>query len=241
MRHSGEDVAMERADGDQPVLAIDGLVASWEDDEPVLLDAAARFWDGVTVIEGPAGAGKSTLWRAIFGLRPPRVRGSIRFRGEELVGKRGSAVSRLGVAGAPQRPKLFPALAVDEHLRLLDPRVLRPGPWTRERIYATFPELAARRSVAAGKLSGGEQRMLAFVHALVTNPRLLILDEPLQALDPVVAGRTARIIAEVAAAGTSVVVLGRPERVEGLPASYALRLDGGMLVPMPPASRVTAP
>lgn len=133
---------------------------------------------------GRNGMGKTTLFRAIMGITPPSS-GSVRWRGEELVGKRPYEIAERGIGYVPQGRRLFASLSVEEHLTLLYRK--RPGPshWTPKRVFDLFPELARRRKISGTRLSGGEQQMLAIGRALVTNPDLILLDEPSEGLAPV--------------------------------------------------------
>jgi uncharacterized protein (UPF0261 family)/ABC-type branched-subunit amino acid transport system ATPase component len=138
---------------------------------------------GVLSVVGRNGMGKSTLCNAIMGL-VPIASGSIRFNGEQLAGRTPSEISQLGIGYVPQGRRLWRSLTVDEHLRLVGAG--RRGAWTIDRIYSTFPRLAERRNNASAQLSGGEQQMLAIGRALLTNPKLLIMDEPTEGLAPVI-------------------------------------------------------
>jgi uncharacterized protein (UPF0261 family)/ABC-type branched-subunit amino acid transport system ATPase component len=138
---------------------------------------------GVFSVVGRNGMGTTTLCKTIVGL----VRasgGSIRIRGEEATGLSPARIARLGVGYVPQGRRLWRSLSVDEHLRLA--AGMRRGPWTTDRIYETFPRLAERKDHGGSQLSGGEQQMLAISRALVTNPHLLIMDEPTEGLAPVI-------------------------------------------------------
>ena len=138
---------------------------------------------GVFSVVGRNGMGKTTLCKAIMGL--VRVSGgSIRIRGEEVAGQSPARIARLGVGYVPQGRRLWRSLTVDEHLQLA--AGLRRGPWTVERIYDTFPRLGERKTNGGSQLSGGEQQMLAIARALLTNPQLLIMDEPTEGLAPVI-------------------------------------------------------
>ncbi|MCW6509409.1 ABC transporter permease [Lichenifustis flavocetrariae] len=137
---------------------------------------------GVLSVVGRNGMGKTTLCKAIMGLVPASG-GSIRFAGRELRGLAPADVARLGVGYVPQGRRLWRSLTVDEHLRLVS---TKGGAWTIERIYATFPRLAERKTNGGGQLSGGEQQMLAISRALLLNPRLLVMDEPTEGLAPVI-------------------------------------------------------
>jgi uncharacterized protein (UPF0261 family)/ABC-type branched-subunit amino acid transport system ATPase component len=138
---------------------------------------------GVLSVVGRNGMGKTTLCKTIMGL-VRAASGSIRMRGEELLGLPPAQVARRGVGYVPQGRRLWRSLTVDEHLRMT--AALNPGIWTVERVYGAFPRLAERRTNSGAQLSGGEQQMLAISRALVTNPRLLIMDEPTEGLAPVI-------------------------------------------------------
>jgi uncharacterized protein (UPF0261 family)/ABC-type branched-subunit amino acid transport system ATPase component len=146
---------------------------------------------GVLSLVGRNGMGKTTLCKAIVGLVPV-ASGSIRFMGEELVGRSPAEIARLGLGYVPQGRRLWPSLTVDEHLRLAggDNR----SQWTIPRIYEAFPRLAERRTNRGNQLSGGEQQMLAVSRALLLNPRLLIMDEPTEGLAPVIVEQVEEIL-----------------------------------------------
>jgi branched-chain amino acid transport system ATP-binding protein len=171
------------------LLEIEGLSAFY---------GKARALDGVTfqmahesvAIVGRNGMGKTTLCNAIMGISPPTATGSIRFAGQELVGGHSHRIARQGIGYVPQGRRLFPSLTVDEHLRIAS-RSAGAGAdrgrvWTRDRVYELFPRLAERKRNGGAQLSGGEQQMLAIGRALVTNPRLLVMDEPSEGLAPAI-------------------------------------------------------
>jgi branched-chain amino acid transport system ATP-binding protein len=160
-----------------------------------------------TAIVGRNGMGKTTLCRAIMGIAPPRVRGSIRFEGKELVGKPPYRVCAAGLAYVPQGRRLFPSLSTDEHLRMLGRHLRTRGRWTLDAVYDLFPQLAARRGVSGAQLSGGEQQMLAIARALLTNPKLLLMDEPSEGLAPTIVEQLVETIRRLAAEGVSIVLI----------------------------------
>ena len=142
--------------------------------------------ESVAVV-GRNGMGKTTLCAAIMGLMPSlrgSAKGSVRFMGAELIGRPPYKIANLGVGYIPQGRRLFPSLTVDEHLRMLAPR--GGDGWTIEKVYNLFPRLAERKRNGGAQLSGGEQQMLAIGRALLTNPRLLVMDEPSEGLAPAV-------------------------------------------------------
>jgi branched-chain amino acid transport system ATP-binding protein len=129
--------------------------------------------------------GKTTLCNAIMNIRPPSVRGSVRFAGQELVNRPSYKIAGAGIGYVPQGRRLFASLTVDEHLRMIAPR-RGEHRWTPDAVYELFPRLAQRRGNGGAQLSGGEQQMLAIGRALLTNPKLLIMDEPSEGLAPAI-------------------------------------------------------
>ena len=130
---------------------------------------------------GPNGVGKTTLLATIMGHTRLHA-GSIRFAGEEIAELPPYRRARLGIGFVPQEREIFPSLTVEENLTVAE----RPGQWTLSRVYDFFPSLAERRRNHGNQLSGGEQQMLAIGRALMGNPTLLLLDEPLEGLAPVI-------------------------------------------------------
>ncbi|BBO03902.1 MULTISPECIES: ABC transporter permease [Bradyrhizobium] len=146
---------------------------------------------GVFSVVGRNGMGKTTLCKAIMGLVGVSG-GSIRVRGADITRRPPAQIARLGVGYVPQGRRLWRSLSVDEHLQLAGG--MRSGAWTVERIYDTFPRLAERRDHGGGQLSGGEQQMLAISRALLTNPHLLIMDEPTEGLAPVIVAQVEEML-----------------------------------------------
>ena len=163
------------------LLEIEGLSAFYGKAQ-ALDDVNLRMELGSLAIVGRNGMGKTTLCNAIMGITPPTATGSIRFEGEELIGGHSYRIARRGIGYVPQGRRLFPSLSVDEHLKIASRGAGEGGgDWTRERVYEFFPRLAERKRNGGAQLSGGEQQMLAIGRALVTNPRLLVMDEPWRA------------------------------------------------------------
>jgi uncharacterized protein (UPF0261 family)/ABC-type branched-subunit amino acid transport system ATPase component len=160
---------------------------------------------GVLSVIGRNGMGKTTLCKTIMGL-VRATGGSVLLRGEDLLSLQPAQVARLGVGYVPQGRRLWRSLTVDEHLRMI--AGMRRGAWTVERIYDTFPRLAERRTSGGAQLSGGEQQMLAISRALVTNPRLLIMDEPTEGLAPVIVAQVEEMLVRLGEEGDiSVLVI----------------------------------
>ena len=141
---------------------------------------------------GRNGAGKTTTIRTVIGELAPR-RGRVVVFGQDVTGAPPERIARLGVGLVPQGRGIFPTLTVRENLLL----AARPGPWTEERVYDLFPNLRLRRGHRGAQLSGGEQQMLAIGRALLTNPRLLLMDEPSEGLAPLLVREIGRIISEL--------------------------------------------
>ena len=166
------------------MLEVDDLAAGYATGA-VLRGVSLRLAEGeLLALLGRNGMGKTTLLRAIAGLRPPRLhRGSIRVAGEDISTLPSYQVARRGVSLVPQGRRVFGSLTVEENLQI----VARPtGSWDLGRVYELFPRLVERRRQAGATLSGGEQQMLAIGRSLLTNPRLLLMDEPSEGLAPAV-------------------------------------------------------
>jgi branched-chain amino acid transport system ATP-binding protein len=169
------------------LLEIEGLDAFYGKAQ-VLDDVNFRMGHGSVAIVGRNGMGKTTLCNAIMGITPPTATGSIRFAGEELVGGHSYRIARRGIGYVPQGRRLFPSLSVDEHLKIASRGAAEADgeAWTRGRVYELFPRLAERKRNGGAQLSGGEQQMLAIGRALVTNQRLIVMDEPSEGLAPAI-------------------------------------------------------
>jgi branched-chain amino acid transport system ATP-binding protein len=171
----------------EPLLQIDGLNAFYGQAQ-VLEDVSFELTEGSAAIIGRNGMGKTTLCNSIMGIRPPRAQGSIRYRGDDVLGKASYRIAGLGIGYVPQGRRLFPSLTVDEHLRMVSGARNENGArrWRPKDVYELFPVLAERKRHGGAQLSGGEQQMLAIGRALLTSPRLLIMDEPSEGLAPTI-------------------------------------------------------
>ena len=157
---------------------------------------------------GRNGAGKTTCLNTVIGFLPPR-QGNVALFGEAIAGLPPETIARKGVGLVPQGRRVFRSLSVDENLRVAarGPVAGSKGGWSLERVYEVFPRLRERRAQAAGLLSGGEQQMLAIGRALMSNPRVLLMDEPSEGLAPQIVHEVGRIIAALKADGLSIVLV----------------------------------
>ncbi len=158
----------------------------------------------VVALLGRNGMGKTTLIRSIIGFTPPR-RGRIVFAGRDVTRSRPEAIVEMGVGLVPQGRRIFPSLTVLENLRVAGRR--NGGDWSVERVFELFPRLRERQANRGNKLSGGEQQMLAIGRALMTHPRLLLMDEPTEGLAPLLVREVGRAIGELRSRGLSILLV----------------------------------
>jgi branched-chain amino acid transport system ATP-binding protein len=190
----------------EQVLEISGLDAYYGSAH-VLNELSVSIGAESTGIVGRNGMGKSTLCKVIMGITPPRARGSIRLGGEEILGRPSYDICRRGIAYVPQGRRIFPSLTTDEHLRMLSRSLATRGQWTIDAVYDLYPRLAERRKVSAAMLSGGEQQMLAIGRALLTNPTLLLMDEPSEGLAPTIVQQLTETCRTLVAEGLTLVLV----------------------------------
>jgi branched-chain amino acid transport system ATP-binding protein len=189
----------------EPVLALDGIETCYGLSQ-VLFGVSLAIAPGEMVtLMGRNGMGKTTTVRSIMGLTPARA-GAIRFMGGDIQGLPSYKVAQCGIGLVPEGRQIFPNLSVRENL--LATAVQRDGAeWTLEKVYALFPRLAEREGSMGNQLSGGEQQMLAIGRALMTNPRLLILDEATEGLAPLIRAEIWRCLARLKELGLSILVI----------------------------------
>jgi branched-chain amino acid transport system ATP-binding protein len=161
----------------------------------------------VVTLLGRNGMGKTTTVRSIMGIVPPRT-GTVAFDGKPLKGLPSFRVAQAGLGLVPEGRQVFPNLTVRENLvATAANRAGRADPWTVQKAFALFPQLAERRGHFGNQLSGGEQQMLAIARALMTNPRLLILDEATEGLAPLIRSEIYRSIERLKGAGLSILII----------------------------------
>ncbi|MDZ4277870.1 MAG: ABC transporter ATP-binding protein [Dehalococcoidia bacterium] len=174
-------------------------------DSHVLQGISLRMEGGqVVAILGRNGMGKTTLIRSIIGFTPPR-RGRVLFKERDITGWPSNRSVALGLGLVPQGRRVFPSLTVQENLMVAARRT--NGGWTVNGVMDLFPRLRERAQNRAGKLSGGEQQMLAIARALMTNPELLLMDEPTEGLAPLLVREVGRVIATLKARGLSILLV----------------------------------
>jgi branched-chain amino acid transport system ATP-binding protein len=184
------------------LLALEALRAGYGE-SVVVEDVSLRVDDGECVaLLGRNGVGKTTLLTTVMGLTRLH-RGALRWRGADITRSATHHRARAGIGWVPQERRMWRSLTVEEHLA----SVASDGPWTLDRVFALFPRLVERCHHRGGELSGGEQQMLAIARALVTNPRLLLLDEPMEGLAPIVVQELAGVLRGLASGGSMAIIV----------------------------------
>jgi branched-chain amino acid transport system ATP-binding protein len=208
------------------LLALDKISAGYGE-SVVLEDISLAMQEGDSLaLLGRNGVGKTTLLITLMGLTQLHS-GAIRWRGADIARVPTHRRAQAGLGWVPQERHMFPSLTVEEHLTV----VARPGPWNLKRIYDIFPRLQERRANMGNQLSGGEQQMLAIARALMTNPQLLLLDEPMEGLAPIIVQELMRIIRKlISEEGLSVIVVEQHARLALSITRQAIVLDRGRIV-----------
>lgn len=191
----------------EPILIVEDLVGGYVPEVDILKGVTLTLQQGELVgIIGPNGAGKSTLVKAIFGLLEIRS-GSVSFRGDDITGLPTHDLVSRGMGYVPQSANVFPSLSVEDNLRMGLFLNMRAWPERFEAITTMFPLIQQRRHQKAKFLSGGERQMVAFGRALMTEPSVLLLDEPSAGLSPIIQDQVFGKIREIATSGVSVVLV----------------------------------
>ena len=209
------------------LLTLSGVWSGYGD-AVVLEDVGLSLEAGDSLaLLGRNGMGKTTLLATLIGAAR-FIRGSMTFDGRDLAKMPGHQRARAGMGWVPQEREIFPSLTVEENLTVVAPRNSTAGPWDLKRVFALFPRLEERRANMGNQLSGGEQQMLAMARALMTNPKLLLLDEPLEGLAPLIVQELLRIITGMVAEGSIAVILVEQHAHQILPITrQALVLERG--------------
>jgi branched-chain amino acid transport system ATP-binding protein len=205
-------------------------IHTWYGDSYILQGVSLEVKDASCVaLLGRNGMGKTTTIRSIMGLVPPR-KGSIIFNGNELVGLQPYKIARLGIGLIPQGRLIFSSLSVVENLKMAARTSGKKDPWTLDKVFTLFPKLGERRKNKGNLLSGGEQQMLTIARALMTNPDLLLFDEPSEGLAPVVVDEVFRVIGDLKAAGESILLVEQDFGMAMSVADYAYIMSKGTVV-----------
>jgi branched-chain amino acid transport system ATP-binding protein len=208
------------------LITVEGLTAGYGEGI-VIEDISLTLAEGDSLaLLGRNGMGKTTLLVTLMGFTQLH-RGSVRWRGKDLTGVPTHRRSRSGIGWVPQERLMFPSLTVEEHLTA----VARPGPWDVARVFRLFPRLAERRTNFGNQLSGGEQQMLAIARALMVNPALLLLDEPMEGLAPIIVQELVGVLRDlVGAGGMAVIVVEQHAKLALSLTRHALVLERGRVV-----------
>ncbi len=182
----------------------------------------------VVALIGRNGSGRSTTLKSIMGVVPPRS-GSVTLAGRSIAGLKPYTIARLGVAYVPEERRIFPNLSVLENLKLAT-LAGRKGPWDQKRVFEFFPRLEEREASIGKALSGGEQQMLTIARALIQNPEIILLDEPLEGLAPVIAQAIQSAILEMKREGMTMLLVEQNARVALAVSDRAHVLSDGRIV-----------
>ncbi|MDQ2780831.1 MAG: ABC transporter ATP-binding protein [Pseudomonadota bacterium] len=188
------------------MLDIEALCAAYGEAQ-VLDNVSMRVAEGeIVAVLGRNGMGKTSLVRSVMGLGMPRVTaGRVRLDGADLVGLRSNEIAGRRIGYVPQGRRLFPSLTVLEHLQILDRG--SAGAWSVRRVFDTFPRLEERKSHRGNQLSGGERQMLAIGRALMTGPRIVLMDEPTEGLAPVMVELVETVLATLRQEGLGILLV----------------------------------
>jgi branched-chain amino acid transport system ATP-binding protein len=219
-------------------LVLDGVDAFYGDSH-MLQKVSFRLGEGRLLgLLGRNGAGKSTSLSVIVGVLPPR-RGAVRLFGEDATRRPPEKIVAAGVGYVPQGRRIFKSLTVRENLSVAArrPRGGGNGPWSLETVYAVFPRLRERHAQTAGFLSGGEQQMLAIGRALMSNPRILLMDEPSEGLAPQIVAEVMAIVKRLKTEGLSIILVEQnPKLVFEIADDIVVLNTGRVVIDAPAAS-----
>ena len=183
----------------------------------------------VVALLGRNGMGKTTAIRSIIGFSPPRD-GEVRFKEKAITHLKSFQIAQMGIGLIPQGRDLFPSLSVKENLTMAARSRGRAGAWSLDKVYAHFPLLKERENLKGNLLSGGEQQMLAIGRALMTNPDLLLMDEPSEGLAPKIVREIGHIIGQLKESGFSILLVEQNYPMALSVANYAYIISKGRIV-----------
>ncbi|HUL31655.1 MAG TPA: ABC transporter ATP-binding protein [Thermodesulfobacteriota bacterium] len=183
----------------------------------------------VVALLGRNGMGKTTAIRSVIGFTPPR-RGRVVYGEKDITALPPEKIARLGIGLVPQGRYIFPSLSVAENLTMAARGVGKPGSWSLDEVYSLFPILRERSGCRGTFLSGGEQQMLAIGRALMTNPRLILMDEPSEGLAPLIVKEVGKIIHQLKGKGFSILLVEQNLPMALKVADYAYILSNGKMV-----------
>jgi len=183
----------------------------------------------VVALLGRNGMGKTTTIRSIIGFTPPRS-GKVIFKGKDITGLNSYQVAQMGMGLVPQGRQLFPSLSVEENLTMAATTRGKANAWTLDSVYSHFPILKERAELGSSRLSGGEQQMLAIGRALMTNPDLLLMDEPSEGLAPIVIKDIGHIIRQLKESGLSILLVEQNFPIALTLADYIYVISRGSIV-----------
>ncbi len=183
----------------------------------------------VVALLGRNGMGKTTTIRSIIGFTPPR-RGVVRFKGKDITSLQSYQIAQMGIGLVPQGRHIFPSLSVEENLTMAATTRGKTKAWTLDTVYSHFPLLKERANLSGNRLSGGEQQMLAIGRALMTNPDLLLMDEPSEGLAPLMVREIGHIIGQLKKSGLSILLVEQNFPMALAVADYGYIISKGVIV-----------
>ena len=202
-------------------------LCAWYGAAQILFDVSLNVGEGeVVALMGRNGSGKTTTMKAIMGLVGRRA-GNVRFDGRDLMALKTFQIARLGIGWVPEDRRIFTELTLAENLEVGRRGANGRKPWTLERLFQLFPNLAEMRERPGGRMSGGEQQMLTVARTLMGNPRLVLLDEPSEGVAPLVVERMADTIVELKKEGLSVLLSEQNLQFAGAVSDRAYVLEKG--------------
>jgi branched-chain amino acid transport system ATP-binding protein len=211
------------------MLEVIGIHTYYEESH-ILHGVSLKVGQGsVGALVGRNGMGKTTTIRSIIGFNPPR-QGAVRFKDIDIAGIQAYRIAQMGLALIPQGRQIFPSLSVRENLTMSSRNVKKGGAWTLERIYSLFPILRNRSNIKGHLLSGGEQQMLSIGRALMTNPDMLLMDEPSEGLAPLIVQHVTETITQLKKGNLAVLLVEQNLDVALGVGDYVYVLNKGVIV-----------